>query len=130
MTNRFAAILSLILAGCTAQTPNQHSLCDLPRGFPGWSGQDVRWQGLIVDASPHGLAFISEDCRRRGAPIRAFSRAAEAQYRTFRINRNSIWVRADLTAKIAGQSLIVSKFHRLEAVSDKAAYERTQALGF
>jgi hypothetical protein len=130
MTTRSITLLSLCLAACNAPTPRQDSLCDLPRGFVGWSGHNVRWRGLIVDASPHGLGFVSEDCHRRGAAIKDISSGAEADYRAFQRSRKTSWVRVELSAKLTDNGLIITKFHRLEAISDEAALRRTRALGF
>ncbi|TZG29461.1 tyrosine-type recombinase/integrase [Sphingomonas montanisoli] len=126
---QFVALLSVALGGCSSSVPDATSLCDLPRSLAGWSGATVRWKGLIVNAQPHGISLISEDCRHRGVTIIGFSREAGAQYALLQ-QRSFGWAWADLTGKVVSGGLRIESFHRVASLSGEEAYQRARRVGF
>lgn len=68
------------------------------------------------------MMLIAEECpRRTGAKIIDFSEHAEADYKKFRREKSTDWVRADLVGKINDRGIIIEDFRKLEAVSHDEA---------
>jgi hypothetical protein len=90
-------------------------MCDLPRSFATWQNTPVRWQGILIDATPHGLALIAEDCRRRGITIKQWPSDKALNKVVLRTWREPGIIRVDVSGRITqdGQ-LAVSKVHRIE----------------
>lgn len=127
----------LVTMGCSAAHEAPKSLCDLPRSLATWQNTPVRWQGILLDATPHGLTLIADDCRRRGINIKEWSEnpshEAALNQVTRRGWRESGIIRVDLSGRITqdGQ-LAVSDVHRIqfEPMTDQQETTFWRSIGF
>ena len=115
---RIVALAGLLLiTGCNAHREPPQSMCDFPRSFATWKNTDVRWQGILLNATPHGMMILAVDCQKRGIAIERWPVAADmALGQVSRQNaRESGVIRVDVSGRItADKMLAVSKVHRLE----------------
>jgi hypothetical protein len=90
-------------------------MCDVPKSLAGWENRAVRWRGVLLDADPHGLTLIAEDCRRRGITIQQWpSDSALARVRE-RSWREPGVIRVDVSGLItSARVLSVSQVHSIE----------------
>lgn len=132
---RIVALAGLLLiTGCNGHREPPKSMCDLPRSFATWEHTDVRWQGILLNATPHGMMLRAEDCQRRGIQIERWPvDADDALGRLTRQNaRESGVIRVDVSGRItAGRMLAVSKVHRieLEPMSEQQETEFWRSIG-
>ena len=75
---RIVALAGLLLiTGCNAHREPPQSMCDFPRSFATWKNTDVRWQGILLNATPHGMMILAVDCQKRGIAIERWPVAAD-----------------------------------------------------
>lgn len=132
-----AAATFLLIMGCNAAREAPNSMCDVPRNFAGWQNTPVRWQGILLDASPHGLSLIAENCQRRGINIQRLPDSAPDEAALNQVLRRG-WrepgiIRVDVSGRItSGRTLAVSKVHRVqfEPMNEQQRHEFWRSKGF
>lgn len=97
----------VLLTACSAAAPDASTMCNLPRGFRGWQGASVRWQGILLDATPHGMALIATDCQRRGITIRSLPDVPSVKAALRRGWREQGIIEIDLKGKITTDRLLL-----------------------
>jgi hypothetical protein len=112
MDRRMTSMAVLLLTACSAAAPEALSMCNLPRSLGGWQGASVRWHGVLLDATPHGMSLVAIDCQRRGIPIRTIPNVPKVEAALRRGWRERGVIEVDLTGKItADRDLIVTAVH-------------------
>ena len=106
MDRRITLMANLSLAACNAAAPDASSMCNLPRTFGGWQGSTVRWHGVLLDATPHGMALIATDCQRRGIALASKPTDQRVVLALRRKCRESGIVEVDLTGKITTDAML------------------------
>lgn len=116
---RFITLVGLLLTvGCAASREPPKSMCDLPKSFSNWENTRVRWQGILLDASPHGMMLVAHDCQRRGIKVERWV-GGNADRQLADVIRQS-WrepgvIRVDVTGWITGDGqLAVDRVHQLK----------------
>ena len=116
-----AWMAALLLTACSAAAPDASSICKIPRSLGGWRGASVRWQGVLLDATPHGMALIAIDCRRRGITIGSMPDVPMVNAAVSRAWREPGLIRIDVTGKITSErKLLATTVHSVvfQSMSD------------
>lgn len=112
------ALTPLLMIACAAPEAPK-SLCDLPRSLATWERTPVRWQGVLLHTGNHGMAFVADDCRRRGITIKQWPENAPDEAALNQVARQR-WrqpgiIRVDVSGRITSdRALAVSEVHRIQ----------------
>jgi hypothetical protein len=108
-------------------------MCNLPRTFGGWQGSTVRWHGVLLDATPHGMSLVETDCERRGVQIASLPEDPRLKLALRRGWRETGLVEVDLTGKITTDAMLsVSVIHSVvfRRMSEQEVKNFWTSLGF
>lgn len=105
---------ALLLGACGAIAPAPPSMCGLPRSFGGWQGASVRWQGILLDSTPHGMTLIAGECQRRGITIGSLPELPMVQRAIEDGRRGPGVIHVDVAGKISSERLLlVDRVHSI-----------------
>ena len=123
----------MLALGCDASHETPKSMCDLPRSFAGWQNTPIRWQGILLDATPHGMMLVAADCQRRSIDIERWPEdQALAQVVQESWHEPGI-LRVDVSGRITGErGLAIFEVHRIdfEPMSEQERSEFWRSIGF
>lgn len=121
----------LLFIACNPKRDAPKSLCELPRSMVGWERTQVRWEGVILDASPHGILFIAEDCQGRGLQLADWPQDIAL---TDALRRRELGlVRVRLSGEITDDGFLsISKVHAVtfQPMTEEEHHEYFRSKGF
>ena len=135
MIRYIALFVTLMMTSCNAAPPMADDICKLPKSLAGWSGVDVRWQGIVIGTFEHGFVLISENCQRRGIQLGDWPLTPSGDLLEETLRREWLetgLVRVGVSGKIAGGMLLVREIHAVSLVpmSEDARRAHLRSLGF
>lgn len=113
----YAIVFCIALTACgPSRTSVPRSICDTtPESISKSADSSIRWQGLLINATPHGIIFVGECKQRRGIRIVDFPdgpMAGELVGASQQTMFKPGVLRVDLTRTIVKQrGLIVTQVH-------------------